>query len=121
MLVPWHMPDPTANQRSRLGAGIVRDGVVICGAPIGLQEFVDAFFEAHIASVKRRLQALHGIHPQVGMPLLTRSIQPSLQWAFQVTSLDMCEHHAKDLDDLLWSAAPVPRAAGYSPTGASMQ
>ena len=104
IFVPLHMPDPTADQRSRLGIEIVWDGVVICGAPIGRQEFVDTFFKAHIASVKRKLEALHGIHPQVGMPLLTRSIQPSLQWAFQVTPPDMCDHHAKDLDDLLWSA-----------------
>ena len=98
---------------------ITRDGLVLGGAPIGTDDFVQAHFQTALADFTSKCTRLTDLHSQVALRLLKDSLIPAYQHPFRLTPPALVQHHATQFDQAVETAvhkilepperpAPVP-------------
>ena len=73
----------------------------MAGAPIGTDDFCKNFVKEKVKSVKKRIQCLSGIDPQVGMYLIRKCLIPALTFLAQVTPSTLTLGAFAKYDDFL--------------------
>jgi hypothetical protein len=105
ILIPEWAPLPQNPKRANgITLNVVKDGLVIAGAPVGTQAFIDQHADAKLRNINKRLDAIRNLSlldPQTAVKILEHAGTNALDYYCSVVPPSLIDPLIRDFDDAI--------------------